>query len=158
MNYKICDKCKQKKPVNDYSFRSDTEKYNNTCKECKIKISQEWYKNNRERSLSRAKKYYEIDKNFYMRKVKEWQEKNKEKKLLYSTTWRWNERAKMIKAYGGKCVCCGETIPEFLTIDHINNDGNEERKTLPRSKRNGAGFYKWLREQNYPKDKYQLMC
>lgn len=29
-------------------------------------------------------------------------------------------RAELIKAYGGKCACCGETEPIFLTLDHVN--------------------------------------
>lgn len=33
-------------------------------------------------------------------------------------------------AYGGyRCVCCGETQKQFLTLDHINNDGNVHRRT-----------------------------
>src|SRR5688572_22754686 len=34
-------------------------------------------------------------------------------------------------AYGGyKCSCCGETEPSFLTLDHINNDGNQYRRDV----------------------------
>lgn len=32
--------------------------------------------------------------------------------------------------YGGRCACCGEKNPFFLTLDHINNDGGEKRKVL----------------------------
>ena len=32
-------------------------------------------------------------------------------------------------AYGGyRCVCCGETEPLFLTLDHINGGGGKERR------------------------------
>lgn len=72
--------------------------------------------------------------------------------------WRWRIRLEVIRAYGGKCVCCGEATAEFLTIDHIDGNGAEHRKHLPRSKQSGAGFYLWLREQGYPKDNYQLLC
>lgn len=60
----------------------------------------------------------------------------------------------MIVAYGGKCVCCNERTPEFLTIDHIHGDGQEDRK------KNGSGyqFYKYLRSIGYPKDRYRLLC
>jgi hypothetical protein len=74
------------------------------------------------------------------------------------------ERTMMIEAYGGKCICCGETIPEFLTIDHINNDGAKQRKEIrPNKVRNGGGgsgveFYRWLRKHGYPQDNYQLLC
>lgn len=58
-------------------------------------------------------------------------------------------------AYGGaKCGCCGCSIFEFLTIDHINNDGSKQRKEL---KKSGIGFYGWLRSKNYPQG-YQVLC
>src|SRR5881396_3810055 len=39
-------------------------------------------------------------------------------------------RAEGIGAYGGKCACCGETTFEFLTIDHVRNDGKQHRRAL----------------------------
>ena len=32
-----------------------------------------------------------------------------------------------INILGGKCIVCGETNPIYLTIDHTNNDGAEDR-------------------------------
>lgn len=55
--------------------------------------------------------------------------------------------------YGNKCQCCGETEPLFLTVDHINNDGAEARKTQGQSYQ----FYRWIRKNEYPKD-LQLLC
>lgn len=74
-----------------------------------------------------------------------------------------HERTMMIEAYGGKCVCCGETIPEFLTIDHINNNGADHRRKIrPRRPEIGGGsgvdFYRWLRQHGYPQEEYQLLC
>lgn len=60
-----------------------------------------------------------------------------------------------IDAYGGKCACCGEAEIAFLCIDHIYNDGAIERRTL------GTGvdrFYRWLRKNSYPTDRYQVLC
>ena len=36
-------------------------------------------------------------------------------------------RLKALALYGGVCVCCGESEPDFLTFDHINNDGYKNR-------------------------------
>jgi hypothetical protein len=61
----------------------------------------------------------------------------------------------VFSAYGGYiCVCCGETEPLFLTIDHIHNDGAAHRKSI-----NGGGtrLYDWLRARNYP-DGFQVLC
>lgn len=60
----------------------------------------------------------------------------------------------MIEAYGGKCVLCGETHWEFLTIDHINGGGHRHREKVG----NGYRFYKLLKEQGFPKDEYRLLC
>lgn len=37
-------------------------------------------------------------------------------------------RRAIIKAYGGRCECCGETTYEFLAIDHKDGGGTKERK------------------------------
>jgi hypothetical protein len=42
--------------------------------------------------------------------------------------WRLKRKAEVIAKYGGKCVCCGETILAFLTIDHIDGNGRTERR------------------------------
>ncbi len=65
-------------------------------------------------------------------------------------------KRKVIEAYGSMCTCCGETILEFLTIDHTHNDGAEDRKK--NGKKTGGKLYRWLIQNNFPKDKYQLLC
>lgn len=59
-------------------------------------------------------------------------------------------KQRVIKAYGGKCVCCGESLLEFLTIDHINGYVVGPRK--------GSNLYGWLEDNGYPKEGFQLMC
>lgn len=63
-------------------------------------------------------------------------------------------RTAMLSAYGGKCACCGEAEPNFLTFDHINNDGATHRKTL--KKRAGSAFVKYLRDHR--PDDIQVLC
>jgi hypothetical protein len=77
--------------------------------------------------------------------------KNKNKKA----NKRFQIKIKVMKEYGNKCACCGEDQIEFLTIDHINNDGAIERKTISSG---GHNFYSWLLKNNCPKDKYQILC
>jgi hypothetical protein len=60
-----------------------------------------------------------------------------------------------INAYGGRCVCCGETSMEFLCLDHIHNDGHVERKG---SSGSGRAFYSKLKRQGFPKDRIQVLC
>lgn len=68
----------------------------------------------------------------------------------------------VLEAYGSKCACCGETEILFLQVDHKNNDGNLHRKELKEKTKSknysGTRFYIWLRQQGFPKDKFQLLC
>jgi hypothetical protein len=43
--------------------------------------------------------------------------------------WRIGIREDVIAAYGGRCACCGEFERDFLTLDHVNNDGAEHRRS-----------------------------
>ncbi|KKL68019.1 hypothetical protein LCGC14_2129140 [marine sediment metagenome] len=75
---------------------------------------------------------------------------------------RKDRRQRIIDHYGGKCVCCGESEPVFLSIDHINNDGADHRANITKKKGRGkqAGsttMYKWIERNNYPTD-LQLLC
>jgi len=60
----------------------------------------------------------------------------------------------VLNHYGNICRCCGENKKEFLTIDHINNDGGSHRKKINKA---GSTFYKWLIDNNFPQD-YQTLC
>lgn len=69
----------------------------------------------------------------------------------------WETKLKVINHYGGKCVCCGETTPEFLTVDHINNDGKDHR----RKKQFSLGknlYYTLIRENFNVGYALQLLC
>src|ERR1700690_1237472 len=44
---------------------------------------------------------------------------------------RKREKDAVFAAYGGYvCACCGEMEKAFLTLDHLNNDGNKHRKQV----------------------------
>lgn len=60
----------------------------------------------------------------------------------------------VIEAYGAKCACCAETLFEFLTIDHIHNDGRRDRLNGIY----GLKFYRWLLRNGCPKDRFRLLC
>ena len=57
-------------------------------------------------------------------------------------------------AYGGyRCNCCGETTREFLSIDHINNDGAAHRRKIG----GGDRVYRGLRDNDFPAG-FQILC
>lgn len=63
-------------------------------------------------------------------------------------------KVEVITAYGGRCVCCGETYLEFLTIDHANGDGAAHR----RKNGKGRGIYLDLKARGFPQEGYRCMC
>ncbi len=63
-------------------------------------------------------------------------------------------RQDIFSAYGGRCVLCGETMHEFLCIDHVYNNGMEEHAMIG----GGVHLYRHLQKLGYPKDGYRLLC
>ncbi len=64
----------------------------------------------------------------------------------------FNVRQEVIAAYGGKCACCGECGTDFLTLDHIHNDGHMEDKAVRKR------LYDHVKQLGFPKDRFQLLC
>lgn len=57
-----------------------------------------------------------------------------------------------------RCDCCSENELDFLTIDHINDDGAKHRKKLRKKGiHGGSGFYYWLKRNHYPAE-YRVLC
>jgi len=81
-------------------------------------------------------------------------QRGNKKRKAYFRRYYAELKARVIAAYGGQCLCCGDSHFEFLTIDHINGGGRVERKKIGM----GAGFYNWLENNGYPKERYRLLC
>ena len=81
--------------------------------------------------------------------------KNKEKIRAIQKIYNMRRKENVCKAYGGKCACCGEDRIEFLTIDHINNNGNIHRQTKGLSP--GTQSYLWLMREGFPEG-FQVLC
>lgn len=74
----------------------------------------------------------------------------------------WRERAKrvrleVIKRYGGKCACCGESTIEFLSIDHVRGGGRKHRRELGATNYGGTRYYMWIIKNNFP-DGLRVLC
>ena len=63
------------------------------------------------------------------------------------------KRAEIIQAYGGKCACCGEAEPLFLTLDHVDGRGAAHRIVEP----NSTNLTDWAYRNNFP-PVLQLLC
>ncbi len=64
-------------------------------------------------------------------------------------------RLRVLAALGDRCACCGESAPEFLTIDHIGNTGASHRRDVGATPRQ---VYLAIESEGFPPDKYQLLC
>jgi hypothetical protein len=63
-------------------------------------------------------------------------------------------RASVLLLLGGKCIKCGFDDPRALQIDHIEGNGNEDRKSVK-----GMSFHKKVLEEiSKGNKKYQLLC
>jgi len=81
-------------------------------------------------------------------------EASKEKKRKYYQRLK----KQVFDAYANICACCGETTPEFLTLDHVNNDGAEHKRQLQgNSRAGGTSVFLDVIRQHFP-DTFQLLC
>lgn len=113
-------------------FHDDRTRYdrkNQYCKSCVSNRRKKWVKDNPDPSRKKNSAYY--------RKCKQ----------------------ETMSHYGGFCQCCGESRIDFLTLDHINQDGAEQRRKMGfNNSCTGFGFYLWLRKQNWPDLGLQVLC
>lgn len=75
-----------------------------------------------------------------------------------SNPYYYQVRDQVFQAYGGYlCRCCGDSAPERLSIDHVNNDGAAHRKEITGNAQNGTTLYYWLKRNGFPPG-YQVLC
>ena len=145
-------------------FNRSSRKYESIHREERRQQKRDSYKLNREKELLvdkvRRELYKEIGKCIRCGKLRD-----RGTKLLCSQcaplhaqkTKSYHTKVKLaaLDAYGErKCACCGESRLEFLTIDHINNDGAAHRKSIGGG---GIKLYMWLKQNSYPVG-FRVLC
>lgn len=136
-------------PRNNESRKCGLEDCDNLfyCKNlCKKHYNSQWRKTHLEHRKQYKRKYYHYNREAERIRY------NRTKKIKYKVL-----KLEIFTHYSGgtpKCACCGETIIEFLSIDHINNDGAKQRRE---NKTQGIRFYYWIKQNNYPND-LQVLC
>lgn len=111
-----------------------------------------------EKANLRAKKWFDDNKARRYAYIKSWNAKNKSKVSGYQKKYKTKLRKQVIgyySAYTYRCACCHEKNWEFLTIDHIENNGAEHRREL--GIKGGHRYYNWLINNNFPKG-YRVLC
>jgi hypothetical protein len=92
----------------------------------------------------------------------DWRKKNRSKTRGYNKTRRVNLKVTALTHYGPvgvmKCSWTGCEVddPDMLSLDHVNNDGADDRKVRGRR---GSGYqlYFELKKENFPAG-YQTLC
>jgi hypothetical protein len=134
---KLCRRCRLPKPLKDFGIEDGRRRHvydalnSNTCAVC------------RKYGAQKAK---EIRARWTPEKMRA----EKAEKVEYHRS----QRLKLLAAYGDRCACCKETTPEFLAVDHVNNDGHLHRKVVGYDI---AAMYRWAKKHNFP-DTLQILC
>jgi GNAT superfamily N-acetyltransferase len=149
----ICIGCGAEKSLKNGFFKNSIKKngYDSKCKECRKKQSEKWrtenrirfnesarrsydpgkkheyYKKNKERILKDKSKYWKNNQDKIRARVKQWRAQNYEDVIGKERNNRISIINDVLDFLGSKCVLCGEETREFLTVDHINNNGNQHR-------------------------------
>jgi len=146
-NTKICPHCKINKEITDFHFRKKgVESYRQSwCSKCIQEAGKKWVVKNRKHSNKKQREYY-------LKNIDKLREYYRNRSKLFPQKKYKNE---VISGYGGKCNCCGETNIIFLTVDHVNNDGAEQRR-FNRSE-SGNSLYRKIVKNNFPAE-YQILC
>jgi hypothetical protein len=84
--------------------------------------------------------------------LKDYRQRNKPKHNEYQRVWAKQVKVEGVKAYGGKCSCCGEDDLRFLTLEHLAGHF-VEGKHLKSSK-----GWSQAKKLGWPKDLFTVLC
>lgn len=130
-----CSVCSENKPSSEYyKAVSNLNGLRSWCKPCNYKKTADWRLRNTEKVKLYERMYRATHRAMHVASSRKWHQKLK--RLI-------------VDAYGGKCTCCGEYRLPFLSIEHINGDGNVHRKRIAAA---GSTLYLWIKNNNFPSD------
>lgn len=149
---RTCKICGEIKPLEDfamvYSERNRGRNYRqHKCSDCERDRHAAYMREARKKAPER-----------YREHQKSHRQKNYQTCLRQQRESARRLKNEVFEVYGGyRCVCCGETHPSMLTLDHINEDGNLHRAALSGRVRGTVDMYRKLRDAGYPSD-IQVLC
>jgi hypothetical protein len=125
--------------------------YIDSCNPIKLKEKKKrYYRKYRSILISKRKNYVELNKKVISIYHHNYYIKNKKRYIESFRKSKFKLKIEVIEKLGGKCIKCGENYHEFLTIDHVNNNGSEHRKLI-------GSIYRMIRHSTDLSD-YQLLC
>ena len=91
-------------------------------------------------------------------KIKEYKRKNADRIRERERQYASSLKIETFSQYGTICQCCGESNMAFLVLDHINGNGNNERRRLFGTRHaGGKAMWRYLKKHGYPPG-YQVLC
>jgi hypothetical protein len=84
--------------------------------------------------------------------MRRYRSENPEKFRQQSKNYRTKLRNRLFELYGHTCEICGFEDKRALTLDHIRQNGNEERKRIGE-----RGVFRRARD-NYLPEEYRTLC
>lgn len=168
---KTCPRCQTEKPNSEFAPNKKTGKlqsaYCTPCRreyererraadpEARNAYAREWRQKNWDAAKKAQYKWREENPETWKANCKRWRDKYLND---YMREKRQTNRDLVFAHYGEVCACCGESERMFLSIDHINNDGAEHRRSLKgQIGKGGSSFFDWLVRKNFPSG-FQTLC
>ncbi len=105
---------------------------------------------NEEDKIAYAKKYYQEHREESLKKTREWKRNNRERNRFLSRRSYRRARNLFIEMYGGKCICCGESIVEFLSLHHVKGQ-------IGKKKQSARAAYSEA-SKKYSPEKFEILC
>ena len=125
-------------------------RFGNVC--CSTKCASKKYRSKNREKVKEYNRKYSIE---HKEEIRERNKQNTDRNKETKRSQRIKSKILIFEHYGGcVCNCCGETNLEFLSIDHINNDGASHRRKL---KESGTNLYHWIVKNNYPPG-FRVLC
>ena len=155
----VCKKCAAeetkawREKVGPEGVRATNQRYYASSREIVLQQKKDYYQRSKEDIKIARRRAYWRDPNKWREQARRYYWQNREDRLAKRRAYGRQIKLDALAAYGGSCVCCGETTEQFLTIDHIDGCTKEQRK------REGLGtsFYLHLKKNGWP-DGYQTLC
>jgi hypothetical protein len=154
---RTCKKCGQCKALTEFEIINKERGWRRReCKTCVKARVIAWTEQSKAKIREYHSAWYKANAEAVKAKVTQWVAANPEKRRANALAHYYRLQNETILHYGGyKCVCCGETEPLFLTLDHVANNGKAHRVEMAST--GGAKMYRWLRDNGYPAG-FQVLC
>jgi hypothetical protein len=109
----------------------------------------QWMKDHPEKRREYESRYKSANRDKVNERIRGWK-----RRTGYDRVRGRRIREEVIKKYGGKCVCCGTAVFEFLSFDHKNGRGKSHREVVLET---GQKFVMWLYKHEIQED-IQILC